>query len=204
MAKWQSVLFSDIRNKLGNQVVFSSWKGRGYLRSYAKPSNPNTAKQRATRLLMKAIVQHYKSVVDTPEKRQIWNDLANELQISGYNLFVKEGTTSEVSVPSTASGTGSATITVTYSIGFSPADAILVVLKPDGTYEDITPAEGLQASGTVDYTATASGDYVFFIGDKRAIVEGDTAPRPYQLVTKYSKDTVAGTIKEAKCTATIS
>ena len=42
MAKWISPLFADIRNKLGDSVIFSNWKGRPYFRKYAKPSNPKT------------------------------------------------------------------------------------------------------------------------------------------------------------------
>jgi len=33
MAKWISPIFSDARNKLGDAVVFSNWKGRSYFRS---------------------------------------------------------------------------------------------------------------------------------------------------------------------------
>lgn len=49
MAKWKSPLFSDIRNKLGENVVFSMWKGRPYMRSYVTPANPNSLKQAANR-----------------------------------------------------------------------------------------------------------------------------------------------------------
>ena len=204
MAKWGSVIISDASGQLGRQIVFGNWKGRRYMRQYVKPTNPNTLKQQAQRALMKALVQRYKTVITTPAEKQIWNDLASEFQISGYNLFISEGLQSAISCPTAVSGTGTATVTVTYKIGFNPADAIIVVRHPNGVLENITPTEGLQESGTVEFTTSTSGTYEFLIGDKRALLEGDSPPQEYQLVTKYTKDETAGTIIEAKCTVTIS
>ena len=204
MAKWQSVIFSGASGKLGNQVVFGNWKGRNYIRQYAKPTNPNTNKQKAQRALMKALVQRYKTIINTAAVKQLWNDLAAEFQVSGYNLFISEGLRAEISCPESLSGAAPVSVTITYNIEFNPADAIIVREDEDGNLTDITPAEGLQPSGTITDTINTSGTYTYYIGDKRALLEGDTAPQPYQLLTKYSKDEANGTIKEAKCTVTIS
>ena len=204
MPKWISPLFTDIRNALGESVVFSNWKGRGYFRGYAKPANPNTVKQQAHRELMKVLVARWKEIATTDAIKQAWNDVASPEQISGYNLFVKEGRKSEISVPSSASGTGSATITVTYTLGLGAADAR--IYRYDGTtWVDVTPAGGLSAGAnqTFDDTVTASGTYTYFIADGRVLVSGDTAPQAYQAISKWSLDLVNGTVVEATCTATV-
>lgn len=91
MAKWTSPIFSDIRNKLGNNVVFSMWKGRPYMRSYVKPANPNTLAQQANRLHMAALIQIYQTTIKvTPADVTAWNAAALSQLISGYNRFIKE------------------------------------------------------------------------------------------------------------------
>jgi len=90
MATWKSPIFSDIRNKLGENVVFSMWKGRPYMRSYVRPSNPRTIAQTANRLDMTRLVQHWQSnIAVVPEGITAWNKAALSDLISGYNRFVK-------------------------------------------------------------------------------------------------------------------
>lgn len=92
MAKWKSPLFSDIRNKLGENVVFSMWKGRPYMREYVVPANPNTLKQIANRLHMAAIVLLYQTnVKGTAAHVAAWNVEALPKLISGYNIFTQMG-----------------------------------------------------------------------------------------------------------------
>jgi len=204
LPKWISPLFTDIRNALGDSVVFSNWKGRGYFRGYVKPANPRTVKQQAHRALMKALVARWKEIATTNDIKQAWNNVALPLQISGYNLFVKEGRLSEISVPATASGAGSATVTVTYTLGLGASDAR--IFRFDGTtWVDVTPSGGLQAgqNNTFDDTVTLSGTYYYFIADGRVLVSGDSAPQPYQAISKWSLDLVNGTIIEAKCNVTV-
>jgi len=203
--KWISPLFTDIRNALGESVVFSNWKGRGYFRSYVKPANPRTNAQQAHRDVMKKLVARWKEIVTTNDIKQAWNAVALDQLISGYNLFVKEGRKSKISCPGTASGTGSATVTVTYTLGLGAADAAIYMF--DGsTWQDVTPAEGLSAGEdqTIDVEITTSGTYYFFIADKRVLVPGDTAPQAYQAITKWAPDELNGVAKEAKCEVTIS
>jgi len=92
MAKWKSPLFSDIRNKLGENVVFSMWKGRPYMRSYVVPSNPNSLAQQANRAHMAAIVALYQAnVKGTPAHAAAWDVEALPKLISGYNIFTMYG-----------------------------------------------------------------------------------------------------------------
>lgn len=153
---------------------------------------------------MAALVARWKEIATTNDIKQAWNDVASPLQISGYNLFIKEGRKSEISVPASASGTGSATVTVTYTLGLGAADAR--IYRYDGTtWVDVTPASGLSAGvdQTFDDTVTASGTYYYFIADGRVLVSGDTAPQPYQAISKWSLDLVNGTIIEAVCNVTV-
>lgn len=90
MALWKSALFSDIRNKLGKQVVFSMWKGRAYMRSYTVPSNPKTNAQTANRLDMARLVSDWQENIATvPALVTAWNAAALSDLISGYNRFIK-------------------------------------------------------------------------------------------------------------------
>ena len=96
LAKWTSVLFSDIRNKVGNQVVFSSWKGRPYMRAFVTPANPKTLKQQAQRAMMKEAVKRSQAILGTPASKTAWNNAALEFLISGFNLITKYVTGSSV------------------------------------------------------------------------------------------------------------
>ena len=92
MAKWKSPLFSDIRGALGENVVFSNWKGRPYMRSFVVPANPQTDAQTAERAHMAAIVDMYQqNVKGTPASVTAWNAEALKDLISGYNQFTKYG-----------------------------------------------------------------------------------------------------------------
>lgn len=207
MAKWYSVLFSDIRNKLGDQVVFSNWKGRGYIRTYTKPANPNTLKQQANRDHQNKLVKRWQGIVTTSDIKAAWNEEGRPQELPGYNIFIKYGRKSKISCPATASGSGSATITITYTLGFAAAKArIFRENVSSGTLVDITPAEGLSEDpdSTITDTITTSGTYRYWIACGDVLVPGDTAPQPYQAINAWEPDYSAGIAKEAKCEVTIS
>ena len=199
MPKWSSPIFTDIRNALGNSVVFSMWKGRPYMRSWVKPANPQTAKQQANRAVMENLVKRWQTVIDTADKKAEWNNEALSYQISGYNLFVKWGMASNISCPATGS-TGSP-VTITYTLGL-PANKAKIYAFDGSTWEDITPAGGLEAgeNKTFEHTFSSAGTYEIFIACADVLVEGDTAPQDYQAITKWSRDNVNGVAKEAKIT----
>jgi hypothetical protein len=61
MAKVTGPLFSmDARNKFGNALVFSGWKGRSVVRRLVTPSNPHSANQESARNRVRAAgaIQH--------------------------------------------------------------------------------------------------------------------------------------------------
>lgn len=207
MAKWKSVIFSDIRNKLGEQVVFSIWKGRGYMRQYVIPANPQTTAQQAHRDVHRKLVKRWQAVIDTDAKKAVWNEYALPELISGYNKFIKIGRRSKISVPSTASGTGSATVTVTYTLGLPASEArIYRYARNAGVLTDVTPPEGLseEPNSTFNDTVNTSDIYEYFIASAVPLVEGDTPPQPYQAITKWEPDEANGVAKEAVCEVTVS
>ena len=198
MAKWKSVVFTDIRNKLGDSVVFSSWKGRGYMRSYVIPANPRTNKQLAHRAVLKELVKRWQEVINTTDKKSAWNAEALPYLISGFNLFVKYGRKSKISVPAT--GSAGSPITITYTLGL-PATKAAIYVYDGSSWTDITPSEGLSSDpdSTIQWTPSSAGTYYFFIADKDILVSGDSSPQDYQAITKWMPDETNGVAKEAKC-----
>jgi len=204
MAKWKSPLFSDIRNKLGESAVFSIWKGRPYFRSYVIPANPQTAKQQAHRAVLAALVARWQAIIDSADKRQAWNKYALPYAISGYNLFTKFGRKSSISVPASASGAGSADVEVTYTLGLPASDA--KIYRYDGsTWEDVTPAGGLEAGEDKTFTDTVdtSGTYYYFIAYKKIIDELGDGNEDVASITKWKPDVANGVADEAKCEVTV-
>ena len=199
MAKWSSPIFSDIRNALGKSVVFSNWKGRGYFRSWVKPANPRTNKQQANRDQNAKLVARWQEISSDADVKAAYNARALDYLLSGYNLFVKFGRKSKISCPAT--GTAGSAITITYTVGFLVGEAGIYVEKPDGSIEDITPAEGLSSTpdSTIEYTPPSAGTYRFWIALRTVLKEGDTAPQDYQMVNKWKPDYTQGIAVEAKC-----
>lgn len=200
MAKWTSPVLTDIRNQVGKSVVFSAWKGRSYFRSYVKPANPKTLKQQANRAVHALLVKRWQEIATSESIKAAWNDVgAQEGNITGYNVFVKYGRKSKISCE--ASATVNSTITITYTLGLPAAYAMIVAIKPNGTLEIVADAGTLEAGEgkTVTYQVTSAGTYQFFLGDSRVLVQGDTAPQNYQLITKWMPDYATGTAKAAEC-----
>jgi hypothetical protein len=198
MPKWSSPLFTDIRNALGESVVFANWKGRSYFRSWVKPANPRTLRQRANRDVLKQLVKRYQELKADPDVVLAWNKVALPYTITGFNLFIKQGMASNVSCPAT--GSVNVPFVVTYDLGIPADDARLYAIKTDGTIIDVTPAGGL-ASGkgkTVNVTLTSVGTYYIFLANRAVLKTGDTPPKAYQAITKWSRDNVNGVAKEAK------
>ena len=192
MPIWKSPLFSDIRNAIGNNVVFSSWKGRPFFRSYVVPANPNTLKQQAQRLNNTDIVKRYQSLYGDLDVKAAWNVSALPYLISGYNLFTKWGRSSKIKA-TPASGSTPLVLTVTYKCTVPLARAAIYSLI-GSTYADVTPVAGLESGNdkTCSITLTGAGTYRLFIADKDTVVEGDTEPMAYQAITKWYPDEDTG------------
>jgi len=200
MAKWSSPIFTDIRNKVADSVVFSRWKGRGYFRSWVKPANPKTNAQKAHRAVLNNLVKRYQDITGTTGVKAAWNERALEYLISGYNLFVKFGRKSYVKA---SPGSSSGEIDVTYLCGIPLAEARLFTFNSDEGWSDDTPADGLQAGEqTVTLTKTSGKTYEVFLATNAVLKEGDSTPQAYQAVTKWYPNTTNGTADEAKATAT--
>lgn len=198
MPKWTSPIFTDIRNALGESVVFSMWKGRPYMRSWVRPSNPKTNKQQANRNVLSNIIKRFQTVVSTDDIRAAWNKEALSYTISGFNVFTKFGMKASIACP--LSGSTSAAATITYTAGMPALKARIFALKDSTTLSDITPAENLVADtdATFDHTFTEAGTYELFVADKEVLVEGDSTPMAYQAVTNWSRDDLNGVAKAAK------
>jgi len=197
MPKWKSPLFSDIRNAIGDNVVFSTWKGRPFFRSYVIPANPNTLKQQAQRANSTDLVKRFQSIMADPDVLAAWNESALPYLISGYNVFVKWGRKSVISV-SPSSGSAPLDVVVTYTCGIPLARAKL--FQFDGTdWTDITPVGGLEAGEdkTVEVDALAAGTYYFFLADGDTLVVGDSTPMAYQAITKWKPNETTGADDEA-------
>lgn len=198
MPKWSSPLFTDVRNALGKSVVFASWKGRSYFRSWVKPANPKTAKQMANRDVLTQLVKRWQELMADTEVVAAWNREALPYTITGFNLFVKQGMASNVSCPST--GQVDVPFVVSYDLGIPADKAKLYAIKSDGTIVDVTPAGGLPSGKgqTVNVTLTSAGTYYIFLANGAVLKTGDTPPKAYQAITKLSRDNVNGVAKEAR------
>ena len=172
MAKWKSPIFSDIRNKLGENVVFSMWKGRPYMRSYVTPANPNSLKQQAQRALVANIVAMYQSNVKGDESiAAAWDVEALPRLISGYNQFVQYGASVTLGVLDLSA----TTISIPVTASSIPADrlAIMVYDLSETTYLLPTSKRGLSTYTEADYTAwtPAAGDLIYVADTK--VLDGE-------------------------------
>lgn len=203
MATWKSPLFSDIRNKLGENVVFSMWKGRPYMRSYVKPANPNSLKQRANRDHMAKIVAMFQAnVKGDADAAAAWDAEGLAALVSGYNRFVQYGrkvtlgtldlSATTISIPITASGV--------------PADRLAVMVKKavGGTYLLPTTKRGLGTYTESDFTdwTPAAGDLIYIV-DTAVNKSGDTATTAalYKAVNNWKPNVLTGVADQMIVTA---
>jgi hypothetical protein len=199
MAKWTSPLFSDIRNKLGSNVVFSMWKGRPYMRSYVVPANPQSDAQTAERAHMAAIVDMYQqNVKGTPAHATAWNAEALKDLISGYNQFTKYGR--GITFGTVDLTAGNMSIEVTDSKIPNDRFAVMVYDLSALAYELPTTKRGLGTYTVADYTTyatPATGD-LFYIVDTKVLsgadVEGDA--KLYKAVNNWEVDQSTGVIDQ--------
>ncbi len=203
MPKWKSPLFSDIRNAIGDNVVFSQWKGRPFFRSYVIPANPNTFKQKANRVNNTDIIKRFQGLMADPDVKAAWNVTALPYLISGYNVFTKWGRLSKISA-APASGATPLAVVVTYTCGIPLARAALYCLKGT-TWTDITPVAGFEAGPdkTFNITLTGAGTYYLFLADKNTVVPGDTGPMAYQAITKWKPNYTTGLDNECKVVVSV-
>lgn len=198
MAKWKSVLFSDIRNKLGESVVFSMWKGRPYMRSYVVPANPNSLKQQANRDHMRKIVELYQTnIKGTDANVAAWNLEALPRSISGYNIFVDYGRTVTLGVLDLSA----TTISIPVTASSIPSDrlAVMVYDLNTATYLLPTTKRGLGTYTEADFDGwtPAAGD-IIYIADTKVLVGEDieSTAKLYKAVNKWKINITTGEADE--------
>lgn len=77
----------DASGSLAGALVFSKWKGRNYVRSLVRPSNPKSVLQVAVRVMMKFLAQEWKNL--TAPEQATWDNLAKATSISPFNAYVQ-------------------------------------------------------------------------------------------------------------------
>ncbi len=88
MVKVQApVLSLDATGSLAGALVFSKWKGRNYVRTLVKPSNPKSGGQIGVRAMFKFLSQDW--TTNAPSQKATWEDLAEQDVVSPFNAFMK-------------------------------------------------------------------------------------------------------------------
>lgn len=89
MVKWESPLFSDLRNKFDDQVVFSSWKGNRYMRSHVDVLGGNEPEQQALRQHLGGAAKTWQWIESYTDPQDFWNKEASGTGLTGFNLFTQ-------------------------------------------------------------------------------------------------------------------
>lgn len=71
---------------LGGAMVFSSWKGRPYVRSLVTPANPKSGGQVGMRAMLKFCSQDWANII--AGSQATWKTRADQQIISNFNAFV--------------------------------------------------------------------------------------------------------------------
>lgn len=200
--KWKSVLFSELSNKLGNQIVAAKWKGRGYFRKYFIPANPKSNKQMGYRETMRALVLRWQAVMaGDPDVVAEWNVEGLDFLISGFNVYTKWAMLSRIACPATQTAGNPIQITYTCGCPINKAGCIQqkatawTILKDKGELEEGENKTFMTGNLT-------AGTYIFYLADLDVLKNGDSSPQPYQGFTCWKPDTTNGTVIQAKCVVT--
>lgn len=73
---------------LGDQLIFSNWKGKAYLKKHARPKQPNSEKQLAMRAMMRFLSQEWTNIIDL--YKETWEPPALAADISPFNVYQRE------------------------------------------------------------------------------------------------------------------
>lgn len=87
MAVVKGPLFSlDASGTVGGAVVYSTWKGRSYVRRHAVPANPKSAGQQSVRAMLRFLSQYWESL--STVQQAVWEARAAVTNISPFNAFI--------------------------------------------------------------------------------------------------------------------
>lgn len=165
MAKWKSPFLSDIRNKLGDSVVFSSWKGRQYMRSYVEPANPNTSAQQAFRESMSEAVNRWQGLIEGTWAVDAWNQYATPEQLTGFNLYTRYFQGSDVEIINEPMSGGD--VEIDYETNIPLDRAAILIAGGNGTGGIEASQEIDTETGSVTLAApSTSGDYMVMLAYK--------------------------------------
>lgn len=212
MAKWKSPIFSDIRNKLGENVVFSMWKGRPYMRSYVVPANPQSVAQTANRLHMAAILGLYQTnVKGTAANVAAWDAEALPKLISGYNLFMAYGRTGAQTETGgrkdpgiVISSLAAASLDINVVASAIPADRLsLMTVSSAGVPIEIATKRGTGHYVPGSWSTPPVATDVIYLVDTQVLAGADieTTAKMYKAVNRWVPDEDAGTLTEMVVTA---
>jgi hypothetical protein len=70
----------------GNSIVAASYKGKPYFRTYVVPRNPRSESQQRHRAFFSRALKEWRGL--SKPQRDFYDRLAEDMQLSGYNLFV--------------------------------------------------------------------------------------------------------------------
>lgn len=88
MVKVQAPALSlDASGSLAGALVFSKWKGRNYVRSLVKPSNPKSGGQVGVRAAFTFLSQEWAALI--AGDKATWEDLAEQDVVSTFNAYMK-------------------------------------------------------------------------------------------------------------------
>jgi len=87
MATVKGPLFSlGASGTIAGAVVFSTWKGRPYVRVHAVPANPKSQSQVSMRAVLKFLSQAWDALTDAV--KAAWETLAAATNISPFNAYI--------------------------------------------------------------------------------------------------------------------
>ena len=81
----------SVTGKIADTLIFEKWKNQKVIKKYAKPKNPNTAKQQTQRSYMVPVIEAWHNDGYTIADKEAWNYYAKVLKINatGYNMFTR-------------------------------------------------------------------------------------------------------------------
>ena len=183
----------DASGSLGGAIVFSKWKGRNYVRTLVRPSNPRTAIQIAVRAMFKFLSQAWESVAGGPQVT--WEDLAKAGRVSPFNSYMaanmsrwREFSGPSQSTPAAETGTAPVAVLTSAVGGSRHMDVTLTITtlndvwgvalfrSPTGTFTPsianciaVLPVDG---TGTIVYTDSGLAPAAYFYDAKFFTKEG--------------------------------
>lgn len=179
MATVTSPLMSmDASGQIGHAVVYSKWKGRNYVRRYAKPSNPNTPAQSGVRKLFAYLVSRFLGLSDTAQAD--WKAAGQAMAMTGTNFYIQQN--------SRRFNNGAAPVNSTAAINAA---------QPDAVHNNISELAAARAGAianltwTVDNAFPATAGYAVFLAPDM----GEEVAGVYALVQVVPAGTNAFTLQ---------